>query len=368
VGWPPIGLNYLMIKSQQSPAKNSSLVCSYNEWDPLEEVIVGRAEGAQIATRDRSLFAVEYGECGSIDRTPTGPYPAEVVAETEEQLEALVYMFEKNGVRVRRPDIYDHTKEFGSPDWKTDGQYNYCPRDLFVVAGETIIEAPMTLRARQYETNSFKAILRDYLDSGARWIAAPKPLLLDEDYFTDEDRDLAISESDPVFDAANILRIGKDILYLVSDSGNRLGAKWLQAALGDKYRVHAIEGLYKGTHVDTTITLVRAGLVVVNACRVNRDNLPSIFSKWDVIYLDEVHDIGFTGIPYASEWIGMNFMMLNPETAVVDGSQKRLIKELDSYGVGVIPMQLSHARTMGGGMHCVTLDVRRRGTLEDYCS
>jgi N-dimethylarginine dimethylaminohydrolase len=226
----------------------------------------------------------------------------------------------------------------------------------------------MTLRARQFETNSFKPILREYLESGAKWFAAPRPLLLDEDYFTDADRDLAISESDPVFDAANILRIGKDILYLVSDSGNRLGARWLQVVLGDEYRVHAVEGLYKGTHVDTTITLVRPGLVVVNALRVNPSNLPKIFSKWDVIYLDEVIDIGFTGIPYASEWIGMNFMMLNPEFAVVDGKQTKLIKELDSYGVGVIPMSLSHARTMGGGMHCVTLDVRRRGKLEDYGS
>lgn len=348
--------------------ERSSLVSSYNEWDPLEEVIVGRAENAQIAVQDRSLFAVEYGDCGDLASTPTGPYPANVIAETQVQLESLVEMFEKNGVRVRRPDVYDHTKQFGSPDWKTDGQYNYCPRDLFVVAGETIIEAPMTLRARQYETNSFKPILREYLDSGAKWFAAPRPLLLDEDYFTDEDRDLAISESDPVFDAANILRIGRDILYLVSDSGNKIGARWLQVVLGDEYRVHAIEGLYKGTHVDTTITLVRPGLVVVNAERVSPMNLPKIFAKWDVIYLDEVEDIGFTGIPYASEWIGMNFMMLNPETAVVDGKQKKLIKELDTRGVNVVPMQLSHARTMGGGMHCVTLDVRRRGTLEDYCS
>lgn len=358
----------VMIKLDERSMKLPSLVSSYNEWDPLEEVIVGRAENAQIAGQDISLFAIEYGESGSLGAMPTGPYPASVISETQDQLEALVEMFESNGVRVRRPDICDHKKEFGSPDWKTDGQYNYCPRDLFVVAGETIIEAPMTLRARQYETNSFKPILRDYLASGSKWLAAPRPLLLDEDYFTDEDRELAISESDPVFDAANILRIGRDILYLVSDSGNRLGARWLQIVLGDDYRVHPVSGLYTGTHVDTTITVVRPGLVVVNANRVNPINLPKIFRKWDVIYLDQVEDIGFTGVPYASEWIGMNFMMLNPETAVVDGSQTTLIKRLDEYGVGVIPMKLTHARTMGGGMHCVTLDVRRRGILEDYCS
>ncbi len=357
-----------MIKLDERLLKMPSLVSSYNEWDPLEEVIVGRAANAQIASQDISLFAVEYGDSGSISGMPTGKYPASVISETEDQLDALVEMFQAHGVRVRRPDVCDHSKEFGSPDWKTNGQYNYCPRDLFVVAGDTIIEAPMTLRARQYETNSYKPILRDYLDSGAKWIAAPRPLLLDEDYNTNVDRDLAIAENDPIFDAANILRIGKDILYLVSDSGNRFGARWLQTTLGDEYRVHAIHGLYNGTHVDTTITVVRPGLVVVNAERVCPHNLPKIFRKWDVIYLDDVQDIGFTGLPYASEWIGMNFMMLNPHTAVVDGSQTTLIKELGAYGVDCIPMKLSHARTMGGGMHCVTLDVRRRGVLEDYCS
>lgn len=29
-----------------SPVPKDCLVCSYNEWDPLEEVIVGRAENA----------------------------------------------------------------------------------------------------------------------------------------------------------------------------------------------------------------------------------------------------------------------------------------------------------------------------------
>lgn len=343
------------------------LVSSFNEWDPLEEVIVGRAENAQIARRDHSLYTIEYRDCGSLEKTPTGRYPDHVIAETQQELEALVEVFRSAGVIVRRPEVFDHTREFGSPDWKTDGQYNYCPRDLFVVAGNTIIEAPMTLRARQHETLSFKPILREYLQSGARWFSAPKPVLADEDYRLGGPGEISISENDPIFDAANVLRIGKDLLYLVSDSGNLLGAKWLQSVLGDSYRVHAVEGLYTGTHVDTTITLVRPGLVVVNASRVGPSNLPSLFSNWDVIYLDTVRDIGFTGIPYASEWIGMNFMMLNPSTAIVDGAQTVLIRELERRGVDTIPMTLSHARTMGGGFHCVTLDVRRRGSLEAYC-
>jgi N-dimethylarginine dimethylaminohydrolase len=344
-----------------------SLVYVHNEWDPLEEVIVGRAEHARIARPDKGLFAVEYREYGAIEKIPSGAYPQRVIEETEEDLAALIDTFEKLGVTVRRPEVWDHSQLHSTPDWTTDGQYNYCPRDLFVAVGQTLIEAPMTLRARQQETLSFKNILLDYMRSGSRWVSAPKPRLEDSIYNLTNETRTAIGEFEPVFDAANLLRVGRDILYLVSDTANRCGAQWLQTLLGPDYRVRAYDNVYTGSHVDTTITLVRPGLVVVNAERVGPDNLPDMFSDWEIIYLRDVVDIGYTGTAYASKWISLNFMMVSPGLAIVDRRQTPLIRELEGRGIEVIRLQLRHARTLGGGFHCVTLDVRRRGGLETYC-
>lgn len=349
--------------------ENVSKVSVFNEWDPLEEVIVGRAENAQIARCDKGLFSVEYRDLGLPYNVPSGRYPQRCIEETTEDLEALVAVFEKLGITVRRPDLFDHSKRFSTPDWMSDGQYNYCPRDLFVCAGTTIIEAPMTLRARQLETVSYKNILLDYLRSGSRWISAPKPRLLDSMYKVPaKEWELAVEEYEPVFDAANILRVGRDILYLVSDTGNKIGAQWLQAALGEEYRVRPYDNIYTGSHIDTTLTVVRPGLVIACPERLSAKNLPDMFRKWEVVYIDDVYDIGFVDISYASKWIGLNFMMVNPSLAVVDRHQETLIRELEKRKVDVIPLQLRHARTMGGGFHCVTMDVRRRGGLEDYCS
>jgi N-dimethylarginine dimethylaminohydrolase len=347
--------------------KTMSLVNVHNEWDPLEEVIVGRAANAQIARTDIGLFAVEYREYGCVENVPSGPYSQRVIEETEEDLDALVETFERLDIVVRRPEVWRHAQTFSTPDWITDGQYNYCPRDLFVPVGKTIIEAPMTLRARALETLSFKPILLDYLRSGSRWVSAPKPRLVDEVYNVVDTDNLALRDHEPVFDAANILRAGRDILYLISDTGNRSGALWLQTFLGSEYRVRAYDNVYTGSHVDTTITVVRPGLVVVNAERIHPGNLPDMFRDWDVIYLSEVVDIGYTGTVYASKWIGMNFMMVNPGLAIVERAQEPLIRELAKRKVDVIPLRMRHARTMGGGFHCVTLDVRRRGALEHYC-
>lgn len=320
-----------------------SIVHVHDEWTPLEEVIVGRIEG------------------------PSDPLPPRVMEETVEDLALLAAALEKLGVRVRRPERHDHARRFKSPDWETDGLANPCPRDVLLPVGETIIETPMVLRARQYETLSYRSLLMEYFESGARWIAAPRPRLLDSVYRSVDDGRLMLDESEPIFDAANVLRVGRDILYQVSCSGNHLGARWLQRVLGPAYRVHALDNLYDSTHIDSTFTLVRPGLVFANAARISRDNLPPMFRRWDVVYFEDVVDMGYVDRPISSVWVGMNFVMVNPHLAIVDRRQEPLIRELERRGVDVLPLLLRHSRTLGGGFHCVTLDVRRRGGLASYC-
>lgn len=338
----------------------------YNEWDQLEEVIVGTAIGAQIPIGDKGLHVIRYSDYENIDKIPSGPHVKRIIEETEEDLEKLIEVFKSLNISVLRPKITDHSKVFSTPDWHSDGMYNYCPRDILLPIGNTIIETPMSLRSRFLETFAYKEILIEYMKNGSKWISAPKPQLLDSIYNETDPEKSALNEVEPVFDAANILRVGKDLIYLVSDTGNKIGAMWLQSVVGKEYRVHACENLYASTHIDTTITLLRAGLVLVNPSRVNKENLPEVFRNWEVIYAPEMVDIGYTGVAYGSAWVGMNLIMINPNLAVVCKHQKPLIKLLNSYNIDVIPLELRHARTLGGGFHCVTLDVRRKSLLEDY--
>ena len=345
-----------------------SLVNVYNEWDPLEEMIVGVIDGARVPIGDKGLFALEYHEHHArIDQIPSGPYDPRIIEETREELEALVEVLEGQGVVVRRPRIADPSKVFASPDWESDGEYHYCPRDLLLPIGQTIIETPMPLRSRFFEVLAYKDLLLEYFESGANWISAPKPRLLDSIYGDMPSSGVPLNDHEPLFDAANVVRCGRDILYLVSCSGNRMGGQWLQRTLGDEYRVHLLEDLYEGTHIDTTITLLRPGLVMLNPERVNDRNMPELFKSWDVLWCPEMIDTGWAwDYPRASIWSGMNFIMINPGLAVVNAEQKPLRKLLEAHGIDTIPLTLRHCRTTSGGFHCVTLDIRRKGTLEDY--
>ncbi len=345
-----------------------SLVNVHNEWDPLEEMIVGIADGAQVPRADPGLFALDYADHHErADQIPSGPYPAHVIAEANEDLDRFAQFLRNHGVTVRRPEPVDHTVTFGAPGWQTDGEYNYCPRDVLLPIGDLIIEAPMTLRSRYFESHAYHSHLLDYFASGAKWISAPKPRLPDSAYRVKSADGEILANHEPIFDAANVIRMGRDILYLVSRSGNRLGYEWLQRTLGEGYRVHPIEGVYDGTHIDTTITLVRPGLVVLSPERISRAQVPAIFRNWEVIWCPGMVDTGYCwSYPRASIWQGMNFIMVNPSLAVVNDRQIELIRALEKHRIDVAPLPMRHARSLSGGFHCVSVDVRRRGQLEDY--
>jgi len=347
-----------------------SAVWSCNEWDPLEEVIVGNPLNARFPTADPSTQLAEYPD-RSIDQIPVGPFPQWVIDETEEDLNEFAATLESFGVKVRRPDTWPHDATFSTINWQSQGYYNYCPRDVMVVIGDQIIETPNVIRSRSQETYSYRTLLMEYMQSGARWISAPKPMLLDS-LFEGVDMERPTPRNDePAFDAANILRFGEDLIYLVSATGNEMGGQWLRSILGDRYRVHFMKDVYYGSHIDSTLVALRPGLVLANPSRINDKTLPAILKQWKVLYSPPMentdrYDPDYLSKCIGSDWIDMNAFSIGPNVVVVDRNQPTLIKLLEKEGLDVIPLKLRHSKLLGGGPHCVTLDVRRRGTLERY--
>mgnify|MGYP001422711434 CR=1 FL=1 len=147
--------------------------------------------------------------------------------------------------------------------------------------------------------------------------------------------------------------MGRDLLYLVSSSGNKLGAQWLQSVVGKDYRVHTTEDIYRSSHIDSTVMCLKPGLVLLNSARVNEKNCPKIFDKWEKIYFDEVaptsdtelkiqkeirdpignklKEMGFKTnlLEMSSPWVGMNLLSFDQETVLVDQRQEKLINLLE---------------------------------------
>ena len=60
--------------------------------------------------------------------------------------------------------------------------YAAMPRDILLVVGDEIIEAPMAWRARFFEYRAYRKLMKEYFHAGAKWTTAPKPTMADELY------------------------------------------------------------------------------------------------------------------------------------------------------------------------------------------
>ena len=78
-----------------------SQVCSWNEWDPLEEVIVGNPLRARFPTADLSTQMAEFPD-RALQDIPQGAFPQRIIDETEEDLDQFVAVLEEQGVKVGR--------------------------------------------------------------------------------------------------------------------------------------------------------------------------------------------------------------------------------------------------------------------------
>src|SRR5262245_66221064 len=98
------------------------MVWSCNEWDPLEEVIVGNPLGARFPTADPSTQVAEFHD-RSLQEIPQGPFPQRIIEETEEDLSAFIAVLKRQGVTVRRPETWAHEAAFSTIHWTAQGYY-----------------------------------------------------------------------------------------------------------------------------------------------------------------------------------------------------------------------------------------------------
>ncbi len=359
-------------------AHKSFAVNSHNEWDPLEEVIVGRLENARIPSAHPVVTCNVPGMAAKAQALTAGfPFPWFLVKPAQEELDGFIALLQSLGITVRRPDVDRHGAKFSSPNWSSRGFCNACPRDSMLVIGDEIIETPMPWPCRQYETHSYRGLLKEYFHAGARWTSAPKPQLTDELFdpnFTipkdGEPMRYILTEFEPVFDAADFVRCGRDLFVTRSNVTNRMGIDWLRRHLGGDYRIHEIESRCRTPmHIDTTMLPLAPGKLLINPEYIDPDKLPDILKTWDILVAPEPDPISDRMLKITSmcgKWLSLNVLMIDEKRVIADRHHTGMLRALEKWGFDPIPCDFLHYAPFGGGFHCATLDVRRRGSLQNY--
>ena len=138
------------------------IVNSWNEWDPLKHVIVGKADNCCIPPAEPATDAKipEDSDMQGVD----GPRSEESITKANIQLDNFAKILESRGVKVDRPTPLDFNQKISTPDWDNGSMFGCMPpRDVILTLGNEMLEATMSYRSRWFEYYAIDHCLRSIL-------------------------------------------------------------------------------------------------------------------------------------------------------------------------------------------------------------
>ncbi len=228
----------------------TKIVNSWNDFDPLKRVIVGKADFSMITPEEPAN--AEKVPIDSDMRGQWGPRPTKTVEIANERLDGLVKVLEDHGVIVDRPTPLQWNQHIQTPDFRNDSMMTCMPpRDILL-------------------TLAYWPLMNQYFeeDPEFKWTQAPRPRLTDKSYkhnYFDEEvsleeriertanKDFSTTEIEPMWDAADVMRVGKDLFIQHGLTTNRKAMEWFKRYYPD-LRVHAVNfpGDPYPIHIDAT--------------------------------------------------------------------------------------------------------------------
>lgn len=375
---------------------------SYDDFTPLKEIVVGSAGGYVDRIMDLS-FDMFISDNVSGTR---GYFPSlstwraseararrnepdrlslkkRLLDELVEDVEGVAKQLAALSVAVHRPTepAPDLTRVV-TPAWDAAVVPPLNVRDISLVMGDEIIETPPTLRDRYFENQFLKPVFQEYFRRGARWTVMPRPLMTDASFDPDNQNaapNIEVPE-DPrpspydagvelMIDAANCLRLGRDLVVNISNANHALAVEWLERHLHGRFRVHRMHALTQ-SHIDSVVVPLRPGKLLVRSADV-ADFLPAALRSWDLVVPPSPQIGDYPQYPDGdpippSPYIDLNVLSIDENTVMVNDACKTLIRTLEEHRFTVVPVRHRHRRLFGGGFHCFTLDTVRAGGAETY--
>ena len=367
----------------------------YQHWDPLKVCVVGRSYPPEFyswitSPHIRTLFE-------------------RIAIETEEDYQCIIRKLQEFGVQTVRPDL--PTEPF------KDGKYlrpPVTPRDHTIMIGSTFYSnIPMYdfgyfyWNARQSgwpDCNSAAEI--DNLPIGIR----EHCIELHEKYQqtinnTGYNNIFNLIKSngnyiktflDPRVTGAMVSRIGKDLYFGTYDYNEDVVK--LQSIVDAEFNNTRNHAVNTGGHSDGTYCPVCPGLIISSYdVKTYKDTFPG----WEVVYLpysnlgkvsrfrhmknksqgkwwipgfehdQEVADLVET---YMNDWTGyveetifdVNMLIIDPKNVLVFNYNKKVFDALSRYGITAHIVPFRHRYFWDGGVHCITSDLHREGSMQDY--
>jgi hypothetical protein len=366
----------------------------YQHWDPLKVCIVGRSYPPEFYswitnTHVRTLFE-------------------KIARETEEDYQAIIKKLEEFGVEILRPNLPELTELNGRhlPPPMT-------PRDFTVMIGDTFYSNLQTYNFGHFywnarkdgwpECNTIDDIknLPDGIRQECEQLHKEYQIIYNHSY--DHILDRIRKEGNTIktyfnttCHGAMVSRIGKDLYFATMDYNEDIVAyKEIINREFTQTRNHVIN---TGGHADAVYCPVCPGLII------SLKDVPTYaktFPGWEVVYLpgqswdavlpflklkqknkgkwwipgfEEDQDVINVVEQWLGHWTGyveetvfdVNMLIIDPKNVMVFNYNKQVFDALERFGITPHVVPFRHRYFWDGGIHCITSDLHRAGTMQDY--
>lgn len=318
-----------------------SIINSHNSWSQLEEVWLGDVYPAawydHLDPAVRDVFQ-------------------QLTEITQQDLNSIQQTLESFGVTVQRPHYASIDQYVDQHDILIKPEI--CPRDTHVTIGNTLYRLNNRYRCWDH-------VLAQY--NNVKF--APSA----------------------VVNGANVVRAGRDIV-IDTDVFD-----WQYHDEFPEYRVRLVKN---GGHMDGCFAILKPGLILANRYF---DDYETTFPGWQVIMLDNptygaapsrgyaqpypVYNGKFYDttvgtnqsfnqhiVQHALDWVGdytetyfeLNCLVVNESNVVMLAENHQLAEDLAKQGITVHWVPFRTRSFWDGGVHCLTVDIRRQSTIVDY--
>jgi len=321
---------------------NLPIINSHNSWSRLEEVWLGDVYPASWYSHLNSQVQDVFAQLTEI---------------TQQDLNSIQQTLESLDVIVRRPkydsmdSFIDHNNQLIKPQ--------ICPRDHFVVVGNSLI--------------------------GHRWQFTAWNHIANE-YAADENC-VVVKSNDPCINGANVVRVGRDIII---DREN------FDFDYSDKFPEYRVQMVSNGGHMDGCFAVLKPELVLASRYYTEYQKT---FPNWKIILLHDPtyskhkkrktpgHNGKFYNtavgtnrmfndhvVQHALDWVGdytetyfeLNCLVIDEKNVIMLADNDALANTLSQHGISVHWVPFRTRSFWDGGVHCLTVDIRRKSTIEDF--
>lgn len=256
------------------------------------------------------------------DPNDVGDPLKKIMEDTNKDLDALVDKLTSAGVVCYRPNVE-----------KKDSRPPISPRDYFLAIGENLLIGKVIPGYKDILTKIDRKQIKWYLDND--------------------------------ISSGNMVRCGDHIHWDVSKDVSPDAEQSILNWLHDSgYRTTVTR---HGWHMDGVYSILKPGVIVASR---DLPELEEIYPGWEVCYLDPFRE----PTPIKHTWGGnheesnydVNILSIDENTCFTTAVNDVMFSFLRKHSIEPVVCELRHKAFWDNGIHCMTQDLYREGTLENY--